>query len=759
METKFTTYDLASSATSILLLNLMEQVSSGYPLAEAASTPAEIGTSKTALTRNLNAADPPPLFEEPSGLSQTSHTATCNISRSPSHTPFRRFQPHRNAQELKTILGSSTAKLKRDSSLPLSSTRHLDEPVLHLEGGNSRARVHLDMILENDTCVQGGYLNGLAMVTVRKTGDGPVMLSQGRMRVIGFECIMQEKERAVFYELGISLSSVCQNLDDLYESGPDEEGFMLASEGQFTFPFSLHIKSEGVTGVPKGYFPPHSGVAIRYIVMLSLRVKDPLSDGRSVAHFYRHIHVWPALDLAFCLTSLPRPIQVTMSGLEGALKFSLNLHRLQWFAGQHCHLRFHVLNKTSKPMKTLVVELYRDIITCRPRGDPALTDDFAEPETLTSSKLLSTSSLSAGDRAGKGYASAKGWWTGVRPEESLHFYYSLPIPPDALSVTKGPLLEIEYRIRATISSGTLLPTELSAEVPIRIINLVSVDPPPSGANTAPALIPSMNSTTSNRTLPGPPYSAIPSANTSPSLRRGESADLVRNLIVPPPMASHGSVPSRPDGRRFADLYYRDLHDGFVEHGIAEVSKGLTDRVPDKTPALNQAPEMNPLPTQSSVYSQATFRTNPGLAVTAAPVFNPSIPVGGVLPPSLSTTCVSNPDRTENELLDRPLQASLEVTRQAPLLRKLRSRKLPDPPSSTPSRDNVSMIAVDHTALPRPSLSPLQPRGTPPATPSGSRSTCSTASMPHSLGSVSVKDKIRALEQRVMAIESAATMPS
>lgn len=228
----------------------------------------------------------------------------------------------------------------------------------------------------------------------------------------------------------------------------------------------------------------------------------------------------------------------------------------------------------------MTVELHRDTITWRPRGDPAVTDDFGEPETSTVSKLIMVSSLPAGDRAEKGYASARGWWAGVHSGESLHFYHSLLLPvrdfcsnpfvsarttftqPDALSVTKGRLLEIEYRIKATISSGNLLPTELSAEVPIRIINFISVDPPPSQANTTPALM-TRSSVASNATLPGPPYSAILAATLDPGsgdMQRGEGALNIEELVLPPMMALD-SERSRSYACRFADLYHQGQQEG------------------------------------------------------------------------------------------------------------------------------------------------------------------------------------------------------
>lgn len=50
--------------------------------------------------------------------------------------------------------------------------------------------------------------------------------------------------------------------------------------------------------------------------------------------------------------------------------------------------------------------------------------------------------------------------------------------PDALSVTRSRLLEVEYIIRITLSAGSLTP-DVHVTLPIRVINFLSIDPIPS----------------------------------------------------------------------------------------------------------------------------------------------------------------------------------------------------------------------------------------------------------------------------------------
>jgi hypothetical protein len=98
----------------------------------------------------------------------------------------------------------------------------------------------------------------------------------------------------------------------------------------------------------------------------------------------------------------------------------------------------------------------------------------------------------------KGHASAKGWWTGVPANQKLEFSHFILLPvsatilrltdrwlaymsgtrkPDALSFTRVRLLEVEYTIRVSLSAGSL-GADVHVILPIRILNFLSIDPPP-----------------------------------------------------------------------------------------------------------------------------------------------------------------------------------------------------------------------------------------------------------------------------------------
>lgn len=89
------------------------------------------------------------------------------------------------------------------------------------------------------------------------------------------------------------------------------------------------------------------------------------------------------------------------------------------------------------------------------------------------------------ERTTRRAASSRGWWTGVNPDEKTAFTHRILVPPDALSVARSKLLAVDHAIRVTVyaSAGVLgLTTQLSVTLPIRVVSMLSVDPPTSVAS-------------------------------------------------------------------------------------------------------------------------------------------------------------------------------------------------------------------------------------------------------------------------------------
>lgn len=104
--------------------------------------------------------------------------------------------PARNAAELKSLLGNSRLKIRSGAKLlPPSNSSQLclsTDPAsaaVTLEQGKSRARVEVDILLDSEVCVEGGYLTGALHVRVRKVRakEAVVLMAEGKMRVVGFE--------------------------------------------------------------------------------------------------------------------------------------------------------------------------------------------------------------------------------------------------------------------------------------------------------------------------------------------------------------------------------------------------------------------------------------------------------------------------------------------------------------------------------------------------------------------------------------------
>ncbi|CAA7265902.1 unnamed protein product [Cyclocybe aegerita] len=396
-----------------------------------------------------------------------------------------------------TVLGDAHSRLKSGAKLQQSQKCGTTKAI-NLERASPRSRVDVDILLESDVCVEGGQLTGRLKIRVRKQAKGrdPVMLSEGKVRIIGFESTMNAQERSIFYERSAPLGQVSSGLTKLYTSEFDDEGFAQTSEGVYTFPLAVYLCPVSERGAPKGNISVHPGVAVRYIAMVSLRIKDPLTGSKAVTHFYRDCSIWPRLNPSVVLAPLLQPLQATASESGGdKVQLTASLHRSYWVAGQLCHVRIRVVNNSKKVLKSVVLELFRSTTIFR-RERPASGPEeiMSVSPASTTTKKIAEASIVMGDRATRGHASAKGWWTGVAPGEMQVFMHSILIPvgaqnyhscqfqhfpqPDAVSISRGQLLEISYAIQVVLSTNAIFSTDVHVSLPIRIINFISIDPPP-----------------------------------------------------------------------------------------------------------------------------------------------------------------------------------------------------------------------------------------------------------------------------------------
>jgi hypothetical protein len=171
--------------------------------------------------------------------------------------------------DLEVLLGNTQSKLRSGAKLlrTASPNEEGSEYTVPLERNASRSRVELDLFLDNELCVQGGYLKGSVKIRVKKH-KSPILLSAGKLRVVGFETILDNAERATFYHCARTLASVASGAHRLYTSETDDEGFARTSEGVYVLPFTFHVPLTTEFGIPKGAMPPRSGASIRYVTMV-----------------------------------------------------------------------------------------------------------------------------------------------------------------------------------------------------------------------------------------------------------------------------------------------------------------------------------------------------------------------------------------------------------------------------------------------------------------------------------------------------------
>lgn len=84
-----------------------------------------------------------------------------------------------------------------------------------------------------------------------------------------------------------------------------------------------------------------------------MKLKSKSGEDRSIAHFYRHVEVFPYLNPAVILAPASKPLRATESkslfmGGSGHVKLSAEMHRATWVAGQRCYVDIKVDNKSSK---------------------------------------------------------------------------------------------------------------------------------------------------------------------------------------------------------------------------------------------------------------------------------------------------------------------------------------------------------------------------------------------------------------------------
>lgn len=366
----------------------------------------------------------------------------------------------RAATQLRTLLGNTHGKLKPGAIVPPTldqstysgSTGTPCGTITYEKARSGRPRVEIDIELDGEVYVQGGDITGVIKLRICKPqkSEWDVLISTGKVRVVGFETVRANDSRHIFFHCAKTLGSM--DTRSLYMSEPDTDGFSHVRVGVHSVPFTLHVPVGSECKGVVGSLP--AGIDIQYIIVAcvnfalyacgadhvpshrSWQVKDEETGKRSIAHFYRHCEIWPRLNPSKALARVSKPIVATKSrtlfmGGNGEVELKASLRRPIWVAGQQCFVEIFVNNETKKSIKSVTLALVRSTVAfvSKAGDDPS---DLDGCRSVTTEKQIAEATLNASDRGTRGHASARGWWAGVAAAESRNFTYSLLLPVSTL---------------------------------------------------------------------------------------------------------------------------------------------------------------------------------------------------------------------------------------------------------------------------------------------------------------------------------------
>ncbi|KAJ9109224.1 hypothetical protein QFC21_000553 [Naganishia friedmannii] len=381
----------------------------------------------------------------------------------------------RASAELGIMLGSGrqkiqTGKLLPQGELPIEEKlAKLDQVKLEAKKGR-KARVEVDVILESDVMVEGGQLRGRLEVRIRKSRKGESLwIGAGKVRVCGYEEHAQTDTRHIFYHYPHQLplfSPYDDSQHPLFASPPNDEGYRLAREGFHVIPFSVRLP---LNGGAKGGWVGSRTTGVKYVVVGIYPYVPPLNIFGSTEH---PTEVRTEQGLGWSL-----------SGEKGKVRVIAELPRPDWVAGQNVWIKIFADNQSQKKIRTLNIALLEQVVLFKPppskKGQESNPPDLMRYSAVPIRKKICDETIEASSGTGPGYVGSPGWWTGVQPGERSRWQGSLMLPSHLLSIRRSRLIEITYIIRLTLNNTITL------DLPLNIINFLSIDPPPSVNVTIP----------------------------------------------------------------------------------------------------------------------------------------------------------------------------------------------------------------------------------------------------------------------------------
>jgi hypothetical protein len=89
----------------------------------------------------------------------------------------------------------------------------------------------------------------------------------------------------------------------------------------------------------------------------SIKLKSANGKDRSIAHFYRHVEIFPYFNPAVLLAPALKPLVANAAkglfmGGSGKVNLSAKMYRANWVAGQRCYVEISVENESSKKVSS-----------------------------------------------------------------------------------------------------------------------------------------------------------------------------------------------------------------------------------------------------------------------------------------------------------------------------------------------------------------------------------------------------------------------
>ncbi|CCU99239.1 unnamed protein product [Malassezia sympodialis ATCC 42132] len=233
--------------------------------------------------------------------------------------------------------------------------------------------------------------------------------------------------------------------------------------GEHVLPFSLQVPMDKGA---KGSYQSNSA-EVGYIIIASVRVKAFGEKQGGVAHCFQKLQLYPYLNPTSALASASQPIVARSNSAEAnarGIQLAASLHRETWVAGQRVYFDVSVLNNGENMLNMLRIALVRVENLYHMRSViPASPLDLN-----SSSSIIVDETLTAGN--------THHWWTGAPSGIPVYFAHSFQLPDNIISIERSRHVEVQYMLR--IGVGADASTLVEVDLPLQVINYVSLDPPP-----------------------------------------------------------------------------------------------------------------------------------------------------------------------------------------------------------------------------------------------------------------------------------------